>query len=182
MQIQATVAQNLDALAKEFKNSGLGSLLEVALSPKPGVYACADLKKDALRLIPLTTDMRFQAIVPKDAVPLPMKLKTPSGEEVTLALMKPKLQLAMEQSSDVARGVHEVKAVEGFIAHYWVVEKTDDAKEANLFTFTLKGIPILWNHKDIKTGEKLTMMAYGQKRVSAPVGAPCKKIRGPAPV
>ena len=118
MQMMGTVAHNLDALAKEFKNSRLGSLLEVALSPKPGVYACADLKKDSLVLIPLTTDMRFQAIVPKDAVPLPMKLKTPSGEEVTLALMKPKLQLAMEQSSDVARGVHEVKAVEGFVAHY----------------------------------------------------------------
>ena len=43
---------------------------------------------------------------------------------------------------------------------------TDDAKEANLSTFTPKAsIPILRNHKDIKTGEKLIM--HGQKRAIA---------------
>jgi len=182
MQLMGTVARNLDTLATEFQNSRLGSLLEVVISPTPGVYACADLQKDSLTLVPLTTDMRFQMTAPKDAISLPMKLKAPSGKEVALALMKPKLQLAREQSGDVARGVHEEQALHGFVAHYWLVEKTDDAKEANVSGSLMRScIPLLRNHKDIKTGEKLIMHVRKRVSVAAPEGSPSKKSNASRP-
>ena len=58
--------------------------------------------------------------------------------------------------------------IEGFVAHYWLVEKTDDAKEANVSEKVRASIPLLRNHKDIKTGEKLIM--HGQKRANAQQG------------
>ena len=116
---------------------------------------------------------------PKDAVALPIQLQALSGNKVTLALCKPQLQLPKEKAGDTTSGVHEKSALEGFVAHFWHVEVTDDKKKANL-VLAVHDFPMYHNNKAIKAGAKLLVATASGKRSSgsAPSGPPGKAAKG----
>ena len=165
LQCRAQAARALDALAETHKNYDLWQSVEIVMLGSNGkdlkVYACKYLKPNTLNLVPLTTDIKFLHVVPTDAISLTLNLTSPANKPVTCVLMKPKPVLPREHTGDVARGVHEQQAIQGFLAHFWLVGKSDVEAEVNmsLKVNTNLGIPALHNHRKIKAGEQLRFMS-----------------------
>ena len=152
-QCRAQAARALEALAETHKNNDLCQSVEIVMVGSNGkdlkVYACKDLKPNTLNLVPLTTDIKFLHVVPTDAISLKLNLTSTANKSATCVLMKPKPVLPREHTGDVARGVHEQQALQGFLAHFWLVGKSDVEAEVNmsLKVSTNLGIPVLHNHK-----------------------------------
>ena len=130
-----------------------------------GLVAKIDIPPKECVLVPLTTHVACKAAVPKDAVPTTTKVKLRTGQRGTVCFIKPKLQLP-------------TKDLQGFVAHFWVVQETKTEEEANMAPYTPPGtgFHLLRNIKLIKAGERLYKLEKkpDEARVSEACGSGAK--------
>ena len=117
-----------------------------------GIVAKCDIPPMECVMVPLTTNVACKEAVPKDAVPTTTKVLLRAGQKGTVCFLKPKLQLPTEDSP-------------GSVAHFWLVEETKIAKEANMAPHTApgSGFHVLRNSKLIKAGERLYKLAKARR-------------------
>ena len=130
-----------------------------------GIVAKRDIPPMECVMVPLTTNVACKEAVPKDAVPTTTKVLLRAGQKGTVCFLKPKLQLPTEN-------------LQGFVAHFWLVEEAKTAKEANVAPHTApgSGFHVLRNNKLIKAGERLYKLAKepGEARGSEACGSGAK--------
>ena len=132
------------------KHLSCDAFVNVVAEPasRRGIVAKRDIPPKKCVMVPLTTNVACKATVPKDAVPTTTKVMLSAKEKGTVCFMKPKFQLPTEDS-------------QGSVAHFWLVEETKVAEEANMAPYTPpeSGFHVLRNSKLIKAGTRLYRLA-----------------------
>ena len=139
---------NLNAVAVAYKTCDYWVTVVAEPASRRGIVAKRDIPPNECVMVPLTTNVACKEAVPKDAVPTTTKVLLRAGQKGTVCFLKPKLQLPSED-------------LQGFVAHFWLVEETKIAKEANMAPYTPpeSGFHVLRNNKLIKAGTRLRRLA-----------------------
>ncbi|CAK0796998.1 unnamed protein product [Prorocentrum cordatum] len=179
------VTSALDALGN--LQGAAGEMVDIVTEPTEhrGVHAKVDIDVSSAIFPPFSTKVAFSDTAPNGAIDVGAEITNADGVAQKLYIFMKLQKHDPGGIADNTRGSYKMVKIEGFMPHYWLIDKeVTDPKKSNMAIklhtvdasvgaekFTLK-IPFLENTKPIKKGDQLR--ALKPQAAKAP---PMKRVR-----